>query len=267
MADSGLPTRRLTGEPLILVCQQNRREEPSAVATVSLPHTSKTAADDNLFSDVKANDQAIIDQVNGNLENANISASAEIEGTKLASSFLDQVGVDGTSTVRRGVTSIATEETTTSTSFTKLSTADEVENVVVPANGQLIVDYRALWKLTGAGSGGDASVAIFVGADQLKAMSSDYAPGAASNTLPWSGDNYGLLYTSADTASGLSDLESHSSDSSTTTTAVRWGPASPAVIEVAAGTYDVSIQYHVNATSGGTLAVKERLLRVYTRAF
>ncbi len=46
------------------------------MATVTLPHTSKAATDPNLFSEVKANDQAIIDQVNGNLDSANLAADS-----------------------------------------------------------------------------------------------------------------------------------------------------------------------------------------------
>lgn len=55
------------------------------MAVVTLPHTSKANTDPNLFSEVKANDQAIIDQVNGNLDNDNIKASAGIVDSKLAS--------------------------------------------------------------------------------------------------------------------------------------------------------------------------------------
>jgi hypothetical protein len=43
------------------------------MANVTLPHTTKADTDPNLFSEVKANDQAIIDQVNGNLDSTNIA--------------------------------------------------------------------------------------------------------------------------------------------------------------------------------------------------
>jgi hypothetical protein len=46
------------------------------MAIVTLPHTAKANTDPNLFSEVKANDQAIIDQVNGNLDATNIAADS-----------------------------------------------------------------------------------------------------------------------------------------------------------------------------------------------
>ena len=46
------------------------------MGTVTLPHLTKANTDPNLFSEVKANDQAIIDQVNGSLEAVNLASNA-----------------------------------------------------------------------------------------------------------------------------------------------------------------------------------------------
>lgn len=54
------------------------------MGTVTLPNTSKTTTDANLFANVKDNDQAIIDQINGNIDNTNVKSSAGISYSKLA---------------------------------------------------------------------------------------------------------------------------------------------------------------------------------------
>jgi hypothetical protein len=59
------------------------------MATVTLPHTAKANTDANLFSEVKANDQAIIDQVNGNLDATNIAADS-IGTSEIASNIITQ---------------------------------------------------------------------------------------------------------------------------------------------------------------------------------
>lgn len=46
------------------------------MGTVTLPNTSKSTSDTNLFAHVKDNDQAIIDQLNGNVEAANLASNA-----------------------------------------------------------------------------------------------------------------------------------------------------------------------------------------------
>src|SRR5215204_710051 len=53
------------------------------MAQVNLPITSRAITDANNFSDVKANDQAIVDQVNGNLDTTNLAANA-VGTTKIA---------------------------------------------------------------------------------------------------------------------------------------------------------------------------------------
>jgi len=193
--------------------------------------------------------------------NGNVTA-AKLEDTPYQDAGLNSAGV-----VRRGVTSIATEETTTSTSYTLLTTEDQVENVVLPTDGILWVKYRALWKLTGASNAGAA--AIFIGSNQLKAFVVNTVPAVAEASLAASGDNYGLVYSEPINAAvgttGLDSLSSGTSDASFVTTGM--ADSHFLAIEAAAGTYTVSIQFHVNATNGGTLSVKERKLWVKAEGF
>ncbi len=169
----------------------------------------------------------------------------------------------GAGTVRRGVTSIATEETTTATTYaiTNLATQDKVASVVLPTDGLIVVAYRAFWKLTGASNSGAAS--IFLGSDQLKGQTVDSAPTVNEASLAASGDNYGLLRCGG---SNLTAAPSATSDVSLVTTGLVTTTA-PVFIEAAAGTYTVSVQYKCNATNGGTLSVKERKLHVWTMGF
>lgn len=240
------------------------------MATVSLPNNpGNTNGNANDFTDVHDNDKAITDQVNGNLENANIDAAAEIDGTKLASSFLDRVGVDGTSTVRRGKSIIATEESTTSTTFTTLTTPDQVQNVVLPTDGLFIVGFTGLWK-EAAVTGSEA--AIFLGSNQVKAQNNTGAPAVQEAILSASVFN---TYVSLATASeGLLTLDPDDGASgSDVTTGQILGPLGASApgsgglcaIFAAAGTYTVSIQF--KAASGGTITAKERKLWVWTVGF
>lgn len=190
------------------------------------------------------------------ITDGNVTA-AKLEDTPYQDAGLNSAGV-----VRRGVTSIATEETTTSTTYTTLTTPDQVANVVLPTDGLIFVNYRALWKLTGASNAGAAS--IFLNSDQIKLPTADGVPTVVEATLAATGDNYGIVRSLPGYTPILGIPTSETSDASFVTTGMA---CSTAEIEAAAGTYTVSIKYHVNAISGGTLSVKERKLRVHTMGF
>ncbi len=200
---------------------------------------------------------------------------ATVTTPKLATGLAQQVGLTGAgaSDKRRGYVSIATEQSTTSTSYTELTTPDEITSVVVPAGGLLRVRYLALWKLTGASNAGAA--AIFIGSNQVKESGENAAPVVSEAPLFNTGDNYGPLFTGSEESSALSTLiagVSTASDSSFVTTgmvgaASTRGYWSAVDIYVAPGTYDISIRFKVNATSGGTLYVKERQLWVESIGF
>jgi hypothetical protein len=171
-----------------------------------------------------------------------------ITAAKLSSDVLGPAGlVSGLST--------ATTETTTSTSYTTLTTADSV-SVTVGTNGLLRIAFRALWKLTAASN--DGSIALFLGSQQLQTYGADNTPANIAGTLVATGDNYGFVGTSA---TGFTVTASPTSDSALITTGISLNPLT---IDVAAGTYTVSVKYKVNAVSGGTLSVKERKLWAWT---
>ncbi len=212
---------------------------------------------DDAITDAKLRDDAVTDA--NRAVTTNHVRDGAITSEKLGSTLAGYLGINTTSSIRRGVSSIATNQTTTSTTYTTLSSVDEVQSVVVPTNGLLIIHFSALWKLVGATNAGKAT--IFVGADQIKDWTADAAPTVVEATLPASGDNYGILTTGA---TGFNVISSPTTDSTsvTTGTIVR-----PLEIGVAAGTYTVQVRYAVNAAAGGTLNVKERTLRVDTEGY
>lgn len=197
-------------------------------------------------------------------------ADGAITSPKIASGVLglieaeaEDVGVTKGGIIRRGVIDIPDVETTTSTTYTTLTTPDQIANIVVPSDGLIKIAYRALFKLTGATNAG--AVAIFVGSNQVKFPAANAVPAVQEQSLAAAADNYSYLATRP-TGDGWGNVDSGTSDSSLVTTGTA-GDFNPLMIEVAAGTYTVSIQWHVNATAGGTLSVKERKLWVWTLGF
>ncbi len=147
-------------------------------------------------------------------------------------------------------TVIATEQERESASFGTLTTADEVKNVVVPENGLIAVSYLAIAKSSVSGAG---RVAIFIGANQLKKLGATAPEVSEVSTFETAfstvhAGNIGLVQTNAGT--------SFVTTGQTLGTA---GGGNWCYVTVAAGTYNVSVQY--KATSGKVVA-KERSLRV-----
>ena len=99
------------------------------MAEVNLPITSRSSSDDNDFADVYSNDAAIIAQVNGNLDNTNISASAGIAHSKLANSTAGYLLIANSSgvitgTAASGAVSISSAGATSIGYFQDTQTAD-----------------------------------------------------------------------------------------------------------------------------------------------
>jgi hypothetical protein len=86
------------------------------MAIVTLPHTAKANTDANLFSETKANDQAIIDQVNGNLDATNIAADS-IGTSEIAANIITQSEVS-TSFITSGTYTPTLTNTTNITAST-----------------------------------------------------------------------------------------------------------------------------------------------------
>lgn len=182
-----------------------------------------------------------------------------------------------------GFTSIATSESRTNAAYGTLTTPDQVNQVIVPNGGLLLVGYQALWQESVAAA---ARAAIFIGASQLKVNT--LAQAAASGSTGTTGSDMmlssfvgGLM--SSSYVVGLSDVTTGHAiaavggltgvaalqnellgtvqplqDNQTAAHAVLGGMA---VIRVAAGTYDVGVQFKA---SSGSVTAKSRYLYVRT---
>lgn len=157
-------------------------------------------------------------------------------------------------------TVIATEEGRTNTAYGTLTTKDEITGVVVPANGFLLLGYSALWKMSASNTG---KAAFFIGANQLKQHN------AASAPVVQEAECLGAVF--AGLSSGTLGLVNGSDGQSYVTTGMTLAPspvgATPAlaggftvVQRLAAGTYNVSVQYKINT---GTITAKERVLSAW----
>lgn len=189
----------------------------------------------------------------------------------------DAAGANRDGVVRSGASIIDTEETTTSAGLTLLSTPDRVQNVVLPADGLLMIAFSALWKVDTTGN--SAGAGIFLGANQLKngnqdgATFADFGNYASGVPARWrrlvSTVNRGLW-------SNAEDLSAADAGDDVTTGQILNVSGLNAVpdtvfdggaitVFAAAGTYDVSVKWQV--AGGVTLRAKHRKMWVWTRAF
>lgn len=180
---------------------------------------------------------------------------------------------------------IATEQSTSSTSFTTLTTADEIKEIVIPENGLLVVGYQALWKRsTGLAN---PQAAFFLDSNQLKVPQVNDASATQAAVLggleagKWShlrSAPCGLLsprpvsdastvstgeamgYVAASNASQTMILGGSEILVGPEATALRNLFGGMCVIGVAAGTYAISVRFK---TSSGTVTAKERKLWAY----
>jgi hypothetical protein len=215
---------------------------------------------------------ALVNLVNGSLDVNNLSGSAGITAAQLASAIKQQVGLNDGTTVRRGKTIIATEESRTNVAYGLMTTPDRVQNIVLPTDGLIVVAYQAMFKSSVGGAG---KAAIFLGANQLKV----HMPGTAGasvvqeTTSSTTADLYKPVGT---TPFGLHAYQGSQAFSGWGTTgealAVHGDPAGAGTIPYGgichvwadAGTYDISVQF--KATSGSA-SVKNRKLWVWALGF
>lgn len=268
--DGAVTTDKIDDDAVTTAKILNANVTEGKIATGAVTNTKigTGAVDANKLASNAVTSAKILD---GEITNADISTTAEIDGTKLASSFLAKAGIDGSSTVRRGKfisSGTPGEGTRTSTSYGTLTGGDapgpdQVSNVVLPTNGLIVVAYQALWKDSVADAG---RAAIFVGATQLKEMVSTTPEFQEAALIDNASPN---SYTTLSTFGfGLqSPLEAVGVDSSQVTTGQLVGAGTdggPCYIFAAAGTYTISVQF--KATSG-TVTAKERKLWVWTMGF
>jgi hypothetical protein len=149
---------------------------------------------------------------------------------------------------------IATEQERTSTTFGTLPTADLIKEVKVGEKGLLRIGYSARFKSSASGAG---QAAIFIGTNQIKLFTTEPKAVAAvtiGTTFRHLTSRYaGLAASTAGEATGVDATTGQLISAST--------EGGEAVLWVAPGTYDVSIQF--KATSG-SIFVKERRLWVET---
>jgi hypothetical protein len=151
---------------------------------------------------------------------------------------------------------IPTEESRSNVAFGTLTTADEIKEVVVAENALVVVGYSALVKSSVSAAG---KMALFLGANQLKQIGTTTPEVQEATTVSTALGNCstgarGLGYTGVGT--------------SYVTTGMVLGNGTEGnqggftiVQRLAAGTYNISVQY--KATSGSVTA-KERDLWVMT---
>lgn len=199
-----------------------------------LPNKSRTKKDPVLFADSYENDVALKTVIEGQLDNANLSGSAGIKRSQLEAAAR---GVAGTWYTPKA---IATEQTRESATFGKLTTADEIAEVVVPENGLLKITYTAQVKSSVSGAG---RVAVFVGANQMGSEASLLETSFNRVATEPAGLSRALATATVTTGRVLQSLQ---------------------IGELAAGTYAVSVQYR--ATSGSVTA-KERNLKAEVRGY
>lgn len=184
--------------------------------------------------------------------NESLGAGNKLEGKEIVAESIKNAQVAPGMTGRLyKPTIIATEQERTNTAFATLTTADEVKEVVLPENGLIVVDYLAIVKSSVSGAG---RVAVFVGANQLKVISTTTPEVAETSTS----ETKFTTITSA--AGGLSNINAGTSYVTTgMATGSSAGGSGQLLIFAAAGTYNISIQYR--ATSG-SITAKERKLWV-----
>jgi hypothetical protein len=221
---------------------------------LTLPHTID-AGTEIVSAEHQANYVAIRDVINGNLDTDNID-----------SGVLEDIGVSETGTVRRGKAVIATEEARANTAYGLMTTPDQVSSIVVPADGLLFVSYRGMIKESVQGA---AAAAVFIGANQVKQVDVFAAPVVAEWTsvtslgIDDSGANvYGLL--EGPGTNGEFSLRQRTAGNAYSGDVTTGMPQPFAAFFVAAGTYNVSVQFKA---SSGSVTVKNRALRVWTMGF
>lgn len=201
-----------------------------------------------------------------------VTALNDLDEANLGSALAAVLGVSQTGAARRGKSIIATEESTSSSSFTTLATPDRVDDIVLPTDGLLLIGYQALWK-SDAGAN-DAGAAIFLGANQLKVQrSAAAAPAVQEVALP--GTSYSPLFT---TPAGLASYAMSLDASQVTTGQILGGPRTLSdsggdtttayegglvAVFAAAGTYDVSVQFKV---APGTTIVYAKSRKLWVQA-
>lgn len=224
--------------------------------------------------------------LNGNLDYNNLATAAGLRAAQLDPAILQALGLNDGTTVRRGKSVISASGTRTNTAFGALDNGpDVVRGIVLPTDGLIAVSYKATWQESVSGAG---FAAIFLGANQLQALTSAGGNGlqcartaagspnidriltssmvglvtagqAAGNAAAdvTTGQVAGLIGDTLGVTYGIGSFGVRSGDDGL-------GAGGVVLIEAAAGTYDVSVQFK---SSSGSVTVKNRRLRVWAEGF
>lgn len=204
-----------------------------------------------------------------------------VDAEQFTNTLAQYTGVNNGSNVGRGKFSLATEQSTTSGSYTYLTTPDQVTGIVLPTDGLLFVAYHATWKMP-AGTSGLAS--IHLGTDALKtAVYSSAAPGAGQTAANFTGGAAGYSVVATQPSGLFAQTATATSYGGDVTTGqiVGAGRATAPVVSptdetfvhgsvcgpifAAAGTYTVGVKFLSDGVN--PLYVKNRKLWVWTLGF
>lgn len=230
---------------------------------IILPRLNQAGS--NEWGDVEANDVAIREVVNGELDNNNLSGSAGITLANLAA--------EAKPVAQYEPKAIAAEQSRENTAYGFLSTEDKIEGVAVAENAIVRVWYSALWKESKTGV---ARAALFIGANQLSVPVASAAPqvqaartggGEPERLLPLITAPIGLVSTpptvaanSSFVTTGMSlALANEAYFDPENKVSFPGGPVD--IIRLAAGTYTIGVKFKA---SSGSVAAKERILQVAT---
>jgi hypothetical protein len=158
-----------------------------------------------------------------------------------------------------GKSIITATQTLTSVTYAEMGTPDRVEDIVLPTDGVIAVLFHGLVSQSVASA---ASVAIFVGANQLKRGGEPGAPVVQSADLDVATASfYSVVSTDFGLSAGAAGVGTPVTTGQIVGHSTRGGPC---YIFAAAGTYDISVRY--KATSG-SVGASERRLWAWSQAF
>lgn len=235
-----------------------------ALVTAQLPSIGAARGDEEI--DVRNVLVDLLAQVNGNLDTSNLKDASAVSATELTAALASSLGVNASGVVRRGKVNIPAEESRNLVAYGLLATADRVQQVVLPADGKLLISYFALSKIVGAASG---KVRITLNGNPIKIA----GPAGAQTdveSIALGQTNYGIVATSpsgismmantgADHAGpwGTGQVIGHTGSSGGAT----GGPAAAGTLEVFAdaGTYDVAVEWAVTNVVATVFAKLRRL--------
>ncbi len=245
-------------EPKVSAAIKDATAGTPSLRTLGTSSTQATAGNDSRLSNTRTPTDGTVTTakiVDANVTTAKI-ADGNVTLSKLASSaqpfkwYTPKV--------------IATEQSTSSASYTTLSTPDEIKDIVVPTNGFLFIGYLATVKCSVFAAG---RASLFINSEQPVLGLQSPPPVQESFTFPSNSggvDKYtGYLYT---TSSGLVSSTGGTEVIPSSAPKIFSGGQDNISIGmtrllVPAGTYTVNVRFK---TSSGTATVKDRTLWVAT---